>query len=393
MDAEIGIVGAGVVGSATALALARRGVKVALLEAESEPALGASGANSGILHTGFDSVPGWLETQLILRSAALRDHVLAALRVPVVRCGARVRPRDPTRDVVGALAANAERNGVAVMFRKDGALKVPGEAVTDPVAYTLALVLAARRHGAELRTGFRVSAMRRDAGGLALESDTGERVRCRLAVNCAGLHADAVARLAGDDSFEIYPRKGEFLVFDPPRGEKLDRILLPEATERTKGVLVFPTVDGKVVAGPTAVDQHDKQDWSVRPQALQEIHPQAVAMWPALEGSDPIAAYAGLRPAGRAVNYLIEPSRACAELVNVAAIRSTGLSASLGIAEHVCGLLQMLGLTLSRERVLEPGAAPKSRLPWWERAARHQASAAGAKHRTLGGRSPDIPAR
>ena len=242
-------------GRATALTLARRGVSVVVLEAETEPGLAASGTNSGILHTGFDSVPGELETELILRSAALRDPVLGALRVPVLRCGARLRPRDPSRDVVGALAANAQRNGVEVLFRKDGALKVPGEAVTDPVAYTLALARAAGRHGAELRTGFRVTAMRRDQGDLVLESAAGESVRSRLVVNCAGLHADTVARLAGDDSFEIYPRKGEFLVFDPPGGERLERILLPEPTERTKGVLVFPTVDGKVIAGPTAVDQ------------------------------------------------------------------------------------------------------------------------------------------
>ena len=88
-----------------------------------------------------------------------------------------------------------------------------------------------------------------------------------LVVNCAGLDADEVARLAGDDSFEVYPRKGEFLVFDPPGGERLERILLPVPTKRTKGVLVFPTIDGKVVAGPTAVDQEDKGDWSVRPEA------------------------------------------------------------------------------------------------------------------------------
>ena len=100
-------------------------------------------------------------------------------------------------------------------------------------------------------------------------------------------------------------------MFDPPGGERLERILLPVPTERTKGVLVFPTVDGKVIAGPTAVDQEDKDDWSVRPQARQEIQPQATAMWPPLEGAEPIAAYAGLRPAGRGVNYLIEPSRAC----------------------------------------------------------------------------------
>ncbi len=83
MDAEIAVVGAGVVGSATALELARRGASVALLEAEPEPGLAASGTNSGILHTGFDSIPGELETELILRAAELRDPVLEALGVPV----------------------------------------------------------------------------------------------------------------------------------------------------------------------------------------------------------------------------------------------------------------------------------------------------------------------
>src|SRR5215211_3929433 len=120
---RVTVVGAGVVGSAVALALGRRGVEVTLFEAQREPGLAASGTNSGILHTGFDSVPGELETQLILRSAVLRDTVLGALRVPVLRCGARVRPRAPGRDVVGMLAANAYRNGVDVLFRKDGDLK------------------------------------------------------------------------------------------------------------------------------------------------------------------------------------------------------------------------------------------------------------------------------
>src|SRR5947209_15216376 len=85
---EVAVIGAGVVGCAVALALARRGVAVALLEAEPEPALGASGTNSGILHTGFDSTPGELETELILASAAIRKPVLGALGIPVLRCGA-----------------------------------------------------------------------------------------------------------------------------------------------------------------------------------------------------------------------------------------------------------------------------------------------------------------
>src|SRR4051794_16664090 len=131
MRADVAVIGAGVVGAAGALALARRGVTVALLEAEPEPGLGASGTNSGIIHTGFDSPPGELETELILRAAELRDPVLEALGVPVLRCGALMR------DAPGAMAENAARNGVAASMRDDGALEVPGEAVTDPVAYTL----------------------------------------------------------------------------------------------------------------------------------------------------------------------------------------------------------------------------------------------------------------
>jgi glycerol-3-phosphate dehydrogenase len=194
-------------------------------------------------------------------------------------------------------------------------------------------------------------------------------------VNCAGLHADEVARLAGDDSFEVYPRKGEFFVFNPPGGRPLDRILLPVPTKRTKGVLVFPTIDGKVVAGPTAHDGDDKSDWSVRPEAREEVLSKARAMLPALEGAEPVAAYAGLRPAGRGVNYVIGRSAACPGLLNAAAIRSTGLSASLGIAEHVLGLIEEQGVELGPDRVIH-AAAPRTGGPWWRRTARHHGVAA-----------------
>jgi glycerol-3-phosphate dehydrogenase len=328
---DVAVIGGGVVGSAVALALAGRGVDTILLEARDGLGLAASGTNSGILHTGFDSAPGELETRLILRSAQLREQL--ELDVPLLRCGAVLRPRDEAeRATVARLADNARANGVEVALREDGALEVPGESVTDPVAYTRALAAAAQARGATIRTRFTVRGVRRGAG-LELVGDD-DSIGCRSAVNCAGLYADAVARLFGDDSFEIYPRKGEFVVFD---GVALEQILLPVPTARTKGVLVFPKVDGRVVAGPTAVDQDDKEDWSVRPEAIDEVRAKAAALLPALAGAEPVATYAGLRPAGRGRNYVIERSRP--ELIHVAAIRSTGLSASLGIAEHVAAMV------------------------------------------------------
>ena len=369
------MIGAGVVGCAVALALARRGAAVIVMEAEREAALGASGANSGILHTGFDSPPGELETELILRSAELRNAVLTGLRIPVVRCGAEMRARDDREaDAVSAVRAGARANGVEVLERADGALEVPGEAITDPAAYTLALAHSAQLHGAQVLTSFRVSAIERTSRGtLLMRSEDGAAVSALAAVNCAGLQADAVARMVGDDSFEIYPRKGEFLVFDQPTGSRLERILLPVPTKRTKGVLVFPTVDGKVIAGPTALDQEDKSDRSVRAEARDEILPKATATYPALEGLEPIAGYAGLRPAGRGVNYVVGVSGACPRLVNVAAIRSTGLSASLGIAERVCSLVGSIGIALGPERELLAGSPKATAVPWWRRAAERAA--------------------
>ncbi len=371
------MIGAGVVGCAVALALARRGATVALLEAEPEPGLGASGTNSGILHTGFDSPPGELETELILASGAMRDDLLDALGIPVLRCGALMRAADESQwATVSAEAATARRNGVAVIEPGRGTLEIPGETVTDPVAYVLALAAEAQRHGAVLRTRFRVAAIDRGSDGLTVRAPDGTAVQGAVAVNCAGLEADEVARLVGDESFSIFPRKGEFLVFDPPPGEQLERILLPVPSAHTRGVLVFPTIDGHVIAGPTAVDQDDKRDWSVRAEATAEIMPKAISMYPALRAAEPVAAYVGLRPAGRGVNYMIGPSPACPKLVNVAAIRSTGLSASLGIGQRVAEIVGSLGVGLGPEQALRGGEPPRVEGPWWQRTARHRAVAA-----------------
>jgi len=142
-----------------------------------------------------------------------------------------------------------------------------------------------------------------------------------------------------------------------------------------KGVLVFPTIDRQIIAGPTAREREDKDDWSVEDDAAELIMARARRSYPALERATPVGAYAGLRPAGREANYVIEPSRALPGLIHVAAIRSTGLSASLGIGEHVAGLLAEQGAFERGDvRALPTPAGAVAAGPWWERAARHHAS-------------------
>jgi glycerol-3-phosphate dehydrogenase len=373
-DTKVAVIGGGVVGCAVAHALARRGVRAVLLEAEAGLALGASGANSGILHTGFDSTPGELETRLILRSAALREELLEELGVAVWRCGALLAPSgEEELAAVLRLAANARGNRVEAHLEEDGSLTVPGEAVTDPVAFVHALAGAAQAGGATVRLSAWVRGLgRAPDGGLAVELQTGERLRVRAAVNCAGLYADEVARLADEDLVTVYPRKGEFLVFSTPAREPLERILLPVPSALGKGVLVFPTIDRLLIAGPTAREREDKRDWSVEADAAELILPRAKRLYPALERATQIGAYAGLRPAGRDGNYVIAMSRTLPGLIHVAAIRSTGMSASLGIGEHVVGMLaDEASIELDRTRPLPAPARPSPAGPWWERAARH----------------------
>ena len=267
----------------------------------------ASGTNSGILHTGFDSEPGALETELILRSARLRDEVIDALAIPVLRCGAVMRAGEASAEVVGA--SGPERGtGRRGRGRRDrGTWRSshrPGRVHAR----------AGRRGGPPGRRAPNAIPRRRDR---TLERRARSRTR-RAATPCAAAWPSTVrgskpTRSRGSpatESFEIFPRKGEFLVFDPPGGMPLERILLPVPSKRTKGVLVFPTLDGKVAAGPTAVDLEDKHDWSVRPEASDEIMPKAIAIHPPLAGP----------PAGRVVRGTA-PGRARGELLDRALAR------------------------------------------------------------------------
>src|SRR5258708_6352824 len=174
-------------------------------------------------------------------------------------------------------------------------------------------------------------------GGVGVERAGGGGLLVRGVANCAGLFADELAAVGGEFPFEVYPRKGEFLVFEQP-GERLDEILLPVPSAAGKGVLVFPTVDGHVIAGPTARDREDKRDWAVEQDAGELILNRARTIFPPLEGREPIPAYAGLRPAGRGVNYAIAPSRTLPGLVNAAAIRSTRLPPAPPIAQSLAPL-------------------------------------------------------
>ena len=351
--ADVVVIGAGVVGTAIARTLARYALDLVLVDAAPDVGTGTSKANTAILHTGFDAKPGSLESRLLSRGSALLRAYAEAAGIPVERTGALLVAWTPEQAAaLPAIEENARRNGylavrplgAAELYLREpqlgpgalGALEIPDESIICPWTTPLAFATEAAGAGVRLVLGAAVTGVTSDDGSHQVRTARG-RLRCRWVVNAAGLGSDEVDRMFGGDGFTIRPRRGELIVFDKLARTLIRSILLPVPTERTKGVLVAPTVYGNVLLGPTAEDVADRCDTATTAAGLGSLLAAGRRILPGLAEEEVTSTYAGLRAATEHPDYQIrvdaERRYACA-----GGIRSTGLSASLGIAEHVVGL-------------------------------------------------------
>jgi glycerol-3-phosphate dehydrogenase len=357
--ADVAIVGAGVVGCAMARRFALERAKVVLLERGADLLSGASKANSAILHTGFDAPPGSIELSCMQAGYAEYLSIRESFNLPLLETGAMVVAwSDAEKTALDGIEAQARMNGVdnvrrlkpseirtrepELSSRALEALLVPGEHIIDPWSPFLAYLLQAKAHGAEISFATEVVGGNFDGKVWMLQTSTGER-RARTVINCAGLYGDRLdARLLGSAAFEIRPRKGQFVVFDKAAARLLRTIILPVPSERTKGVVLTRTAFGNVLVGPTAEEQDDRERATVEEDALRGLIARAAEMVPALAHVDVTAVYAGLRPATEEKGYRIS-TRPDRNWITVGGIRSTGLTASLGIARHVYKLYEEMG--------------------------------------------------
>jgi glycerol-3-phosphate dehydrogenase len=356
---DVAVIGAGVVGAAVARLLSHHDLRVAIVEAGPDVGAGTSKANTAILHTGFDAPPGSTEARLVRRGYELLRAYGPGAGIAIEETGALLVAWDDEQlAALPALAAKAAANGYdatemldanAIYAREPhlgpgalGAMAVPGEHIVCAWSAPLAFARDAVANGAELRRRSPVRAVRDDGDEYELTTDQGT-VRARWLVNAAGLRADEVHRLLGLDSFTVHPRRGELLVFDKLARPLLSHVLLPVPTPRTKGVLVAPTVYGNVLLGPTADDIDDKDATASTRSGIDRLLAAGRRIMPALVEEEVTAIYAGLRAATEHTDYCIE-LHADLRYVCLGGIRSTGLTASMAIAEETLALLRTGGL-------------------------------------------------
>ena len=359
---DVVVIGAGVVGGLVARELSRYELSVAIVEKCADVALGATRANSAIVHAGFDAKEGSLKAKLNVEGSEMMEEVARELGVKYKRNGSLVIGfNDEDRATLEDLLVRGTKNGVKGLRVIDRdeilsleknigegvtvALHAPTGAIICPYELCMAAVGNAMDNGASLMLDFEVKKIEKLDTGYRICSEN-DSVEARFVINCAGVYSDEIAKLVGDDSFEVYPRRGEYMLLDREVGGHISHTVFRCPSKMGKGILVSPTVDGNLLLGPTAEDILDKEDTKTTAEGLAKVRALAGEQVQGIDFSKVITSFTGLRATGSTGDFVINMPKS--GFVNVAGVESPGLSSAPAIAEYVVSLLQDNGYDLEK---------------------------------------------
>ncbi len=363
MKYDVAVIGAGAVGALTARALTRYRVKVALLEKAEDVAAGASRANSGIVHGGFDPHPSTKKAELNVRGTSMMKDLTKELGVSFRQNGSLVLAFSKEEmQTVQALYERGIANfvpGLSVIGAEElhtleprvspaavGALRCTSSGIVCPYGLTIAAAGNAMDNGADLFCSFCVDNIKQNEDGFTIRS--GDRsIEATYIVNCAGIRADEIAAMIGDTRYTITPKKGEYMLLDRAEGGLCNHTLFQLPTAAGKGVLVSPTADGNLLVGPTSVAIDDKDCRDTTAEGLEAVRAAAAKSVEDIPYRQVITSFTGLRASlDGADDFVIEPSEKSPRFISAMGIESPGLSAAPAIAEEIVKLLGEAGLRL-----------------------------------------------
>lgn len=279
LTCDIAVIGAGILGAATAAELSRRRpeARIVVLEKELKPAAHQTGRNSGVVHSGVYYTPGSLKARLCRAGLEETAAFCAARNIPFERRGKLLVATDEAEaSRLEKLSGRAVENGVtaypldAAGLRRHepavagiAALRIPATAIVDYVAMTRALLADVEDAGGSVRFGARVTAIAATASGWRLS--TSERtVEAGEVVACGGLASDRLAGLAGiDPGVRILPFRGEYYTLPAHRSRIVHHLIypVPDPALPFLGVHLTPMIDGSITVGPNAILSLSREDY------------------------------------------------------------------------------------------------------------------------------------
>lgn len=349
MQYDVLVVGAGVIGCATAMELGKYSLRAAVIEAGEDVCTGTSKANSAIVHAGFDARPGSLMARFNVEGSHAMPKLCERLQVPFRRCGALVLCFDEAdRPELTELLRRGEKNGVhglRIVEREElhelepnvspdavAALYTPTSGIVCPFELTCAMAENAARNGVEFVFDTRVTAVERSGALWRLETENGV-YEAPVVVNAAGLYSAELNNMVSDHKITITPRKGEYMLLDKKVGHTLSRTVFQLPTKMGKGVLVTPTVHGNLLMGPTALDVPNPEATNTTAEGLESVMQKARKSVPSLPGNRTITSFAGLRAhiEREEHDFIIGEAEGAPGFLNAVGIESPGLSAAPAI--------------------------------------------------------------
>ena len=366
MEFDVLIVGAGVIGGMLARELSRYQLSVCLLEKENDVACGATRANSGIVHGGYDPVPGTLKAKLNAEGVELLFEAARQLHVPCKRNGSLVCAFSEAENaVIEELYAQGQENGIPGLAILTGdearklepmlseqitmALHVPNAGIICPYDLTIAAVGNAMDNGVNLLRNFKVSTIVKQTDHFVVTSESGKTVNGRYLVNCAGGYGGKIAAMAGDEEIKIIPRAGEYMLLDKAEGSRVSHTIFQVPSKEGKGILVSPTVDGNLLVGPTAAVVETPESRQTTPEGLATVNRLASKSVPSVDYRQVITSFTGVRATGADNEFVLRASEKVSGLVHAAAIDSPGLTCCVSIAKYLVEILRTQGLALTEK--------------------------------------------
>ena len=370
---DVAIIGGGVVGGMLARTLSSYKLKICILEKENDVAMGASKANSAIVHAGFDAESGTLKAKLNVKGSEMMEKTASELGVKYKRNGSLVVGfNNEDKKKIEELYERGMKNGVKELSILDSeelhtlepnispdavcALNAPTGAIVCPYELTIAAIGNAMDNGAELKVNFEVSEINKYADSFEIVSSNGNRINAKYIVNTAGINADAVADMAGQTDIKIHPRRGEYVLLDKTSGGVVSHTIFRTPSAMGKGILVTPTVDGNLLLGPTAEEIEDKNDTATTANGLSTVLTRCTETTTGINLRDTITSFCGLRAVGNTGDFIINST--AEHFINAAGIESPGLSASPAIAEYITEMLRDMGLELIKSESFNPTRKP-----------------------------------
>lgn len=362
---DVAIVGAGVIGGMLARELSKYKLSVCILEKENDVAMGQSRANSGIIHGGYDPIPGTLKAKLNSQGVELLFAAAKELNVPCKRNGSMVCAFSAEEEpLIRELYEQGQENNIPGLKILSGdeartmepnlsaavtkVLHITNAGIVCPYDLTIAAVGNAMDNGVVLNRNFKVSEISKKEVFTVISAD-GKQVQCRYLVNCAGGYSDAVARMAGDDFFTVIPRAGEYMLLDKVEGSRVSHTLFQCPTVEGKGILVSPTVDGNLLVGPTAKVVNTPESSDTTPEGLAEVERLAAKSVPSVNFRQVITSFTGVRASTKGGEFILKASDRVPGLVHAGGIDSPGLTCCVSIAKYLTNILKEQGLTLEEK--------------------------------------------